>query len=197
MASLIENANTAADIIMNFKNYCTYGQTLIIPEGVETIGMNVFHKDEGYGYGDNYLTHLELPSTLKSINFRSFAGNTKLTEVVIPHGCEYIYSQAFAGCTGVTTIELPNTLKNIYYGAFILSSNIVTVILEDGFNCSLGDNMSFAGTNLSADVIVNMLQALADRTGQSAYSLKLGSTNLNKLTLEQIAIATDKNWNLS
>lgn len=197
MASLIEKAKTAAEIINNFKKYCTYGQTLVIPEGVEFIGWNVFHKSEGPGYGRYYLTKLELPSTLKVINYEAFAGNTKLEEIKIPHGCEYIYSYAFAGCTGVTTIELPNTLKNIAYGAFYLSSNIVTVILEDGFNCNLDRNMSFAGTNLSVDVIVNMLQALADRSGQSAYSLILGSTNLNKLTLEQIAIATNKNWNLS
>lgn len=196
MASLIENSQTAADIIMNFKNYCTYGQTLIIPEGVETIGINVFHRSESYGYGDYYLTKLELPSTLKSIDYEAFAGNTKLEEIKIPHGCERIYARAFAGCAGVTKIELPNTLERVIYGAFYLSSNIITVVLEDGFNCNLS-NMSLENTDLSVEVIVNMLQALADRTGQSAYSLILGSMNLNKLTLEQIAIATDKNWNLS
>jgi hypothetical protein len=197
MATLIENAQTAADIIMNFKNYCTYGQTLIIPEGVETIGMNVFHKDETGGYGDNYLTHLELPSTLKSINFRSFAGNTKLTEVVIPHGCEYIYSQAFMGCVSIQRLYLPNTIKTCFYQAFLPNSNMTVFEVEKGFSGALGNNVSFTNANLSAEVMVDVFNNLADLTGQSANTLVFGSTNLNKLTLEQIAIATNKNWNLS
>ena len=92
MSDLIQNAETAAEIIMNFKNYCTYGQSLIVPEGVETIGMNAFHRHEGDGYGSYYLTHIELPSTLKSISYQAFAGNSRLPEVILPHGCEYIYS---------------------------------------------------------------------------------------------------------
>lgn len=195
MASLIEKAKTAADIIMNFKKYCTYGQTLAIPEGVETVGMNVFHKDEGGGYGDNYLTHLELPSTLKSINFRSFAGNTKLAEVVIPHGCEYIYSQAFMGCVSIQRLYLPNTIKSCYYQAFLPNSNMTVFEVEEGFSSAL--DVSFTNANLSAEVMVNVFNNLADLAGQSAKTLVFGTTNLNKLTLEQIAIATNKNWNLS
>jgi hypothetical protein len=42
-----------------------------------------------------------------------------------------------------------------------------------------------------------MLEALADRTGETAYTLTIGATNLNKLTAEQKAIAIGKNWNLA
>jgi len=42
-----------------------------------------------------------------------------------------------------------------------------------------------------------MFTALADRTGQTAYTLTLGATNLKKLSDEQKAIATDKNWTLA
>jgi hypothetical protein len=44
---------------------------------------------------------------------------------------------------------------------------------------------------------VSWLNALYDRTGLSAYKLTMGSTNLNKLTNEQKAIATNKNWTLA
>lgn len=197
MADLIENAQTAADIIMNFKNYCTYGQTLIIPEGVEHIGMNVFHKSEGDGYGNYYLTHLELPSTLKTIGYQSFAGNTRLTEVVIPHGCEYIYSRAFEGCGRIQRLYLPNTIESCYAQAFIPTSNMTVFEVEEGFSGGLGNDVSFTNANLSAEVMVNVFNNLADLTGQGAKTLVFGTTNLNKLTLEQIAIAIDKNWNLA
>lgn len=197
MADLIENAQTAAEIIMNFKNYCTYGQTLIIPEGVEHIGMNVFHKSEGDGYGDYYLTHLELPSTLKTIGYQSFAGNTRLTEVVIPHGCEYIYSQAFVDCVRIQRLYLPNTIKTCYGLSFVPTSNMTVFEVEEGFSCGLDSNVPFTNANLSAEVMVNVFNNLADLTGQGAKTLVFGTTNLNKLTLEQIAIATDKNWNLA
>jgi hypothetical protein len=42
-----------------------------------------------------------------------------------------------------------------------------------------------------------MLEALADRTGQTAKTLTMGATNLAKLTDGQKAIATNKNWTLA
>lgn len=45
--------------------------------------------------------------------------------------------------------------------------------------------------------MVNMFNALSDHTGLSSNTLVLGPTNLAKLTEEQKAIATNKNWNLA
>lgn len=194
---LMQNTNDIIDIVDNFKSYCTYGQTLIVPEGVETIGMNVFHRSEGDGYGDYYLTHIELPSTLKSISYQAFANNTRLTEVIIPHGCEYIYSQAFLGCNSIQRLVLPNTLKVCYGRSFVPTSNMTVLEVEEDFNCELSPNVVFSNANLSADVMVNVFNNLKDRTGETAYTLTLGTENLNKLTSEQIAIATNKNWNLA
>lgn len=194
---LIRNTNDIIDIVDNFKNYCTYGQTLIVPEGVETIGMNVFHRSEGDGYGNYYLTHIELPSTLKTIDYQAFAGNTRLTEVIIPHGCEYVHSQAFMGCDRIQRLVLPNTLKKCYAQSIMPTSNMTVLEVEQDFNCELSSNVAFFNANLSADVMVNVFNNLKNRTGERAYTLIFGSTNLAKLTAEQIAIATNKNWNLA
>ena len=45
--------------------------------------------------------------------------------------------------------------------------------------------------------MVNIINALVDRSSTSSYTLNLGSTNLAKLSPEQKAIATNKNWILS
>lgn len=74
-------------------------------------------------------------------------------------------------------------------------TNLTSVILSDGFNCN-GLDLS-ASTRYSVDTLVAMLTALADRSEQSAYTLTLGATNLAKLSNEQKAIATDKNWTLA
>lgn len=51
---------------------------------------------------------------------------------------------------------------------------------------------------LSHDTLIKILEALADcSTSETTYTLKLGSTNLAKLTEEEIAIGTNKGWTIS
>ena len=45
--------------------------------------------------------------------------------------------------------------------------------------------------------MLNMFTALKDLTGEISQTLTLGSNNLAKLTEEQKAIATNKNWVLA
>lgn len=53
--------------------------------------------------------------------------------------------------------------------------------------------------NLTIESLMNVINNLYDLTanGLSGKSLKFGSTNLNKLTTEQVAIATAKGWTLT
>ena len=48
--------------------------------------------------------------------------------------------------------------------------------------------------NLTVESLMNVINNLATVSGQT---LKFGSTNLNKLTAEQIAVATAKGWTLT
>lgn len=48
--------------------------------------------------------------------------------------------------------------------------------------------------HLTAESLMSVINALADRTGMESDTLTLGSAHLAKLTPEQIKIATDKNW---
>ena len=59
-----------------------------------------------------------------------------------------------------------------------------------------GWNLSYTN-NMASSVFVNIFNNLKDRTGDTAYTLTLGATNLAKLTPVEIAVATNKNWSLS
>lgn len=50
---------------------------------------------------------------------------------------------------------------------------------------------------LKHDCIVDLLNNLVDLTGETSKTLTLGATNLSKLTAEEKAIATNKNWTLA
>ena len=80
-------------------------------------------------------------------------------------------------------------------GMFYLCNNLTNVTLYSKLNCN---RLSFSSSSkLTVDSLMNIINALVDRTGQDGYTLRLGSTNLAKLSPEQKAIATNKNWTLS
>lgn len=78
-------------------------------------------------------------------------------------------NQMFYGCTSLTNITLSGTLNC------------------DDFNISYS-------TNLTVDSLMSVINALVDLSSESSKTLILGSANLAKLTDEQKAVATNKNW---
>lgn len=50
---------------------------------------------------------------------------------------------------------------------------------------------------LTHDSLMNIINALVDLTGQTSKTLNIGAVNIAKLTSEEIAIATNKNWSVS
>lgn len=131
------------------------------------------------------------------INIRESAFNmcAALKEIIIPVSVVALGYAAFASCTSMTDISIPNAIKSIGDKAFSNCKSLLNVTLGNNFNCSNLDLS--ASTKYSVDTLVAMLTALADRSEQSAYTLTLGTTNLAKLSDEQKAIATDKNWTLA
>lgn len=52
-------------------------------------------------------------------------------------------------------------------------------------------------TQFTREALVHIIGNLRDMTGSSAKTLTMGSTNLAKLTEDDIAVATDKNWTVA
>lgn len=133
----------------------------------------------------------------------AFYGCTNLTTASLADGITNIGTQLFYGCKSLKTVYLPSsitsasgnslTASNSYY-IFYNCTALEDVQLGQDWNMSLRLDVS---NNITVDSIIAMFNSLKDLTGDTAKTLTLGSTNLAKLTDEQKAIATDKNWTLA
>lgn len=165
---------------------CTALQSVTIPDSVISFGRSVFE-------GCSSLKSVTVPDHLQ-LFYGQYYNCGNLTDVKITTATTQIYNNTFVNCSSIKTLHFHNKLT-IISAAFTGCSALEFVTLEDGFKAN-GLNLS-ASTKFNADTLVNMLTTLADRTGEAAYTLTLGATNLAKLTAEQIKIATDKNWMLA
>ena len=146
-------------------------------------------------YSCTNLVNVTIPNSVEIIRGYVFTNCTSLINVTIPNNVKSIGGYMFNGCTSLVSVTIPNSVRFIGGYMFNGCTNLTSVTLGDGFNCN-GLDLS-PSTKYSVDTLVAMLTALADRTGQTAYTLTLGTTNLAKLSDAQKAIATDKNWTLA
>lgn len=88
-------------------------------------------------------------------------------------------------------LSLPSSLTSLSLGYI----NTLTE-LNVGENYNITTNLSYC-INLKYESILKLLNNLKDLSGDTAKTLTLGATNLAKLTDEEKAIATNKNWTLA
>ena len=121
------------------------------------------------------------------------------------------FATMFQYC-GFTTIDLTSfDCSNAVYvtNMFQLCRNAVSLcgdrtldeIMRDNIGILNGLKLSIdaSGSNytkLNVQSMVALFNGVADLTGQASKTITVGKTNLAKLTPEQIAIATNKNWNV-
>lgn len=177
-----------------------------------------------FEYYGTYTYNIDPDGYIRLLSYENTSGNT---EIFVPANLERrIVKRAepstFASLT-VTRItfkrgfvgfinrsdhsSLPSTLEYLYlpntynwadnpYDILRDCTKLKEIELEQGFYCV---NNVFVCDNcpLTQQSLVGMLNALADLTGKTAKTLTIGSDNLAKLTNEQKAIATQKNWTLN
>jgi hypothetical protein len=186
----LETENT--NLVANVSTLQTQNESLSAEVGslqskvtsLETNVINLIERDA---------TEFAIPYGCTQIGHSAFRG-CKLESIVIPNSVTFIDDYAFNSCNVLKYLNLPNSIRSTGYLALVGCTSLEFVTLENGFNCRLNISSS---TKFSAETLVAMFEALADLTGQEAKTLTIGSTNLAKLTEEQIAIATNKNWTLA
>lgn len=97
--------------------------TVVIADGVTEIPDNAFA-------GSN-IKSVSIPSSVKRIGYRAFAGCHGLTTVVIPEGVEEIAMAAFSWCDGLREVALPHSLKKTGEYAFEHCPNLKFVQITD------------------------------------------------------------------
>ena len=167
---------------------CSGLKEIDIPNSVNYIGDYAF-------YQCGALQNVNIPNSVISIGSTSFARCYSLQSVSIPNGVTTIGSYAFENCFALKNLSIPNSVISIGDRILNNSTNVEFVTIENDFNAN---NLNLSSSILySHETILSWFNALADRTGETAYTLTIGSTNIAKMTAEEIAIATNKNWNLN
>ncbi len=95
-----------------WKQYKSYIETVIIEEGVTSIGAYAFYD------GGDTLTNVQLPDTLDSIGSHSFYDNSSLATINLPDSICQIGTYAFAFCDALTSIAIPSGVKTIEANVF-------------------------------------------------------------------------------
>lgn len=116
----------------------------------------------------------------------------------------------FKACIALTTIQALNlsnveNITNMFYGCSSLTYLYGLTNLGQAYLTSQSANYNYykldlsVSTNITHDSLVNVINGLYDiaTAGCNTQQLVLGSTNLAKLTAEEIAIATNKGWSVS
>ena len=109
----------------------------------------------------------------------------------------------FYGCEKLTSIPLLDCGKvtNKYDSQNILNGCKSLTDLGGFMDLKVSITSGFLeqSTNLTTESLMNVINNLYDLTanGLSGETLKFGTTNLNKLTSDQIAVATNKGWTLT
>ena len=92
-----------------------------IPYSVTCIENRAF-----YGSG---LTSVEIPESVTSIGYYTYAYCAGLTSVVIPNHVTHIGAGAFCGCKNMTSLYISSEIKSIGGNAFCECFNLVDILI--------------------------------------------------------------------
>ena len=105
------------------------------------------------------------------------------------------FSSMFNGCGKLTTISLLNMSSmsgTSWSGMFGSCTALENVTFEGTIPVRGNMNVFSSCPNLTVDSLMSFINALTNMNSSATYTITIGSTNLAKLTEEQIQIATDK-----
>ena len=94
--------------------------------------QNLPEKIDKYFMGNQLLTSVELPPTVKVIGRKAFCGCKNLVSVKIPYSVTSIGDDAFSSCDSLESIELPEGLTEIGARAFRYCHNLRCINIPKG-----------------------------------------------------------------
>ena len=129
--------------------FCDGVERLTVQEGVTSLGM--------YSFWECFsLVHVELPSTLISIEEEAFSECYKLQQVVFKEGLKRIDDYAFY-FTRMQEAILPSTLERIGYASFAYCDSLKCLVMQGG-NAAM-DTYAFYGCTSLESVKLSPRQA--------------------------------------
>lgn len=107
------------------------------------------------------------------------------------------FNSMFYSCANLINIprvnlSLATSMSRIFYN----SKKLENITFEDIIPITQNIDLLSTNVSLTTDSLMSFINALQNTTG-TTYKVTIGSTNLAKLTADQIQIATDKNITLA
>lgn len=99
----------------------THVTSVIIPDGVSTIGDSAFS-------GCGFLANISIPDTVSWIGDYAFNNCSQLAGVTVPMGVETIGDYTFSNC-GIAEIDLPDSITSIGESAFSSCNRLGEVLI--------------------------------------------------------------------
>lgn len=164
---LLERGNFSSTYI-TLKTGDLHCKNLIVDEGVVAIDSPSL-----FGFFDP--EHIELPSTLTSLNYSPFKGCSRLIDVAIPDAVTSFTSDDFAGCSQLTAINLGAGITAIPDGAFEGCSKLQAIAMPSVK--SIGDRAFYKCVSLHQINLPDSVISIGEKayySCASVQSLRLG-----------------------
>lgn len=168
----------------NFQNY-----------GNKTDYENAFRKWPDACYNPKYPIVTSSGSTRANSMFnQSTITDTRVDITINSVGTTHVFYNA----QSLHTIRKLKVNKNVTFANWFTYDSALENIVIDG---EIGQNISFADCKkLTHDSLMSIIEHLYNYKADgdtSTHTCTIGSTNLNKLSEAEIAIATEKGWSLN
>ena len=150
--------------------YATYCDTIILPESVDSIGLQAFASN-------NKLKYVKMPSSLSHMGQEVFFHCEQLSSIQIPEGVSVIPINAFIYCQALADVVLPSTLDTIQSSAFRQCLALPHITLPSGIKFL--DDYAFEGCSALQDI--NLPEGLSS-IGRSVFR---NCTSLKSITLPE------------
>ncbi len=158
-----------------------------IPSTVSDIGGYAF-------YGKEYLSHISIPGSVKTIGPSAFLFCLGLNQVTLEEGINRIDRTAFC-FTGLTSVVVPNSVDTIVEGAFGAISNIRSITLGSGLKF-IG-SMAFSPSSGRTSVVDTVMCLAAVPPVMEAANCFEGAYGRATLYVPQASLElykNDPNW---
>ena len=119
----------------------------VIPEGTTTIESNMFKEKEKltsviipdsvnvigqYAFSGTGLKSINIPNSVKEIQFGAFKDCKDLTSITIPDSVTKIMQWAFCGCTGLESVTIGESVSDIGVRVFEGSNGLKSIVVAKG-----------------------------------------------------------------
>ena len=139
--------------------------SVIIPEGVTTIGNSAFTDCDN-------LTSVTIPSSVTSIKEYAFCNCVNLTSVIIPEGVQSIGEKAFSRCKSLPSITIPASVTSIGQLAFQCCISLTSInVAADNEHYMSYDGVLF-------DKGMKSILAYPEGKAATSYTIPEGVTNI-------------------